>query len=134
MDPDEMQFCEKAALAVCSGMAQAYFAKVSKGGIPNVDVAVDNVAEMSWQVAEKMVEHRRRIHGRRRAIVRAPFIKEHAVKDPDTKEDKVIAFFKDPTSGGIVGIDTSFLEEDDEIIIHSPFQPEVSLILEEYEP
>ena len=134
MNPDEQQFCEKAALAVCSGMAQAYFAAVSKKGLSNVDVAVDQVADMSWQVAEKMVEYRRRVHNKRRVIVKAPFINEHEVNDPDAKKDKLVAFFKDPATGGIVGIDTSFIEDLDEVIIPSPFQPDVSLILEDYEP
>lgn len=134
MNPDEQQFCEKAALAVCPGMAQAYFSKVSKGGLSNVDVSVDQVADMSWQVAEKMVEYRRRAHNKRMVIVKAPFVTEHAVKDPKTKEDRVIAFFQDPTTGGIVGMDASFIEDLDEVIIPSPFQPDVSLILEDYEP
>lgn len=55
----------------------------------------------------------------------AKFINSRITIDPDTGGDVNISMFKHEQSGGIFGIDTSFIvetfEDDEEVIIADPF-------------
>ena len=55
------------------------------------------------------------------------FIKEISVIDPDTGNDIEVEIWKDPESGGIFGIDSSFLELVNEEI-PSPFNFGTSIL------
>lgn len=47
-------------------------------------------------------------------------VTEIIVKDPDTNGDVAVEIWKDPLSGGIFGVDSSYLEQDTDVV-HSPF-------------
>lgn len=53
-------------------------------------------------------------------LIDAIKITEVVVKDPDTNGDVTVEIWKDPVSGGIFGIDSSFLEQYTDVI-RSPF-------------
>jgi len=55
------------------------------------------------------------------AVGFARYITEQAVKDPDTNSIFAVTMFKDENSGAIFGVDSSFLEDMDELIIREPF-------------
>jgi len=60
--------------------------------------------------------------------VSAKFIREIEVKDPDTGGVVEVELWKDSESGGIFGIDSSFLDQvRDEIL--SPFNQKTVLVL-----
>lgn len=61
--------------------------------------------------------------------VEAIFIKEITVVDPDSKSDVEVEIWKDPVTGGIFGIDASFLESLEINVIVSPFDRKVRLRL-----
>ncbi|MGP1715768.1 MAG: hypothetical protein ACTS9Y_01190 [Methylophilus sp.] len=54
----------------------------------------------------------------------AKFIKEVVVIDPDTKLPVEISIYKDMTTEGIFGIDSSFLTSGDVEEVKSPFNDE----------
>lgn len=62
-------------------------------------------------------------------IFDAIFIQEITVIDPETKGDVQVEMWKDPVSGGIFGIDSSFLESEDIKVIASPFNRSTQLRL-----
>lgn len=64
---------------------------------------------------------------------KAIIIQDVTVKDPHTGGDVIVSIFKDMESGGMFGIDESWLleQEDNEIIIDSPFNYGSKLLLVE---
>lgn len=56
---------------------------------------------------------------------KAVLISEVTVTDPDTGGEVQVSIFKDKTSGGIFGVDSSFIEQtfedEEEVIVNSPF-------------
>ena len=54
----------------------------------------------------------------------ANFVTSVAVKDPDSGGEVEVYIFKDELSGGMFGVDSSFLEQafedDDDIIVENP--------------
>jgi len=52
--------------------------------------------------------------------VKTIYIKEISVIDPDSKLEVHVGIYKDTQSGGIFGVDSSFLDQTDEDIV-SPF-------------
>lgn len=54
----------------------------------------------------------------------AKFIKEVVVTDPDTKLPVHLAIYKDMTTDGIFGIDSSFITSGDVEEVKSPFNDE----------
>lgn len=63
--------------------------------------------------------------------VEGVFIKKVLVIDPDSKGEVEVEIWKDPVTGGIFGIDASFLEHTDRKFIVSPFGKNVTLRLSE---
>lgn len=63
----------------------------------------------------------------------ADFIEEISIKDPDSKLDVAMSVFKHAQSGGIFGVDSSFiievLPEDGDISIADPFNEGQSVLL-----
>ena len=67
-------------------------------------------------------------------IVEAKFIMVHTIVDPDTGGDVQVEIYKDTQSGGMFGIDASYVDQvlaDDEgnANMISPFNSEISLQL-----
>lgn len=64
---------------------------------------------------------------------KAHFIEEITTKDPDTGGEVQVSLFKDEASGGIFGIDSSFIEqnfeEDEDVVINYPFQKSKVVLL-----
>ena len=64
----------------------------------------------------------------------ATFIKEIFVTDPDTLGEVNVSLFKHNQSGGIFGIDSSFLEQlsddDQNAVIQDPFNKGAEVILQ----
>ena len=56
---------------------------------------------------------------------KAIHITEVTVTDPSSGGEVQVSIFKDPTSGGMFGIDSSFIEqnfdEDEEVYVKTPF-------------
>ena len=69
---------------------------------------------------------------RSKDTIAARWLSVVTVQDPDTRGDVVVELFKDPISGGIFGIDSSFLEQGDAVIIN-PFDAGVRLDCSEAE-
>lgn len=63
--------------------------------------------------------------------VEGVFIRAVMVTDPDSKWDVKVEIWKDPVSGGMFGIDASFLDHTDRKCIVSPFDKNVTLRLSE---
>jgi hypothetical protein len=63
--------------------------------------------------------------------VEAIFIQEITVVDPDSKGAVEVEIWKDPVTGGIFGIDASFLDHTDRKFVVSPFDKKVVLRLPE---
>lgn len=62
--------------------------------------------------------------------VSCKFIKEITVRDPDSGGEVEVEIWKDPVSGGMFGVDTSFLDQvHDEV--PSPFDRNVVFVLDE---
>ncbi len=57
------------------------------------------------------------------------FVMEITVPDPDTGEPIAVEIWKDPESGGLFGVDASFLDQVREDGIPSPFNAETRLRL-----
>lgn len=55
---------------------------------------------------------------------KANFVKEVVVTDPDTGGEVSVSIFKDESSGGMFGVDSSYIEqtfdEDDDAVVNSP--------------
>lgn len=62
-------------------------------------------------------------------LIEAIFIQEITVIDPETKGEVAVEIWKDPVSGGIFGLDASFIEQMTEQIIPSPFDRKLKLRL-----
>lgn len=62
-------------------------------------------------------------------LIEAIFIQEIKVIDPETKGEVEVEIWKDPVSGGIFGLDASFLEQITEQVIPSPFDRKIKLRL-----
>ncbi len=59
----------------------------------------------------------------------AKFITEVVVKDPDTKLPVAVAIYKDMQSGGMIGLDSSWVEQEEPETIPSPFNLGMTLNL-----
>jgi hypothetical protein len=59
----------------------------------------------------------------------AVFVMEIAVPDPNTGEAVAVEIWKDPASGGLFGVDASFLDQVRDNGIPSPFNAETRLRL-----
>jgi hypothetical protein len=64
------------------------------------------------------------------SVIEARFVTQITVTDPDSKGGVELEIWKDPTSGGLVGIDASFLDHVDDAI-PNPFNPSTKLQLRE---
>ena len=64
--------------------------------------------------------------------MKATFVKEITVIDPDSGGEVELEVWKDPSTGGIFALDASFLDQVKDII-RSPFDPSVALELSETE-
>ena len=62
-------------------------------------------------------------------LIEAIFIQEITVIDPETKGEVAVLIWKDPVSGGIFGLDASFIEQMTEQVIPSPFDRKIKLRL-----
>ncbi len=62
-------------------------------------------------------------------ILKAKFITEVSVVDPDSKGEVHLEIWKDPESGGIFAIDSSYLDQVTDRVL-SPFNKGVTLILD----
>lgn len=127
MNSDELKFCEQAALSALTGLARAYYAPVSEGGLSNVETTQNQVVEQAWAIGLKMLKHRKRMESN--AIVKAIYCTEVEVEDPDTEAPVHLSVYKDPSTGGMLAIDSSFIEQV-EAVIPNPLQPSVTLILD----
>ena len=60
---------------------------------------------------------------------KANFVTEVTVIDPDSKGEVQVSIFKSENSGGMFGIDSSFIEqnfeEDEEIVIKNPLDTDL---------
>lgn len=65
---------------------------------------------------------------------KAYLVTEVTVTDPSTEGEVQVSIFKDETSGGMFGIDSSYIEqnfdEDEDVIIKSPFNEGQEVLLE----
>ena len=65
---------------------------------------------------------------------KALLVSEVTVVDPTTEGEVQVSIFKDETSGGMFGIDSSYIEqnfdEDEDVIIKSPFNEGQEVLLE----
>jgi hypothetical protein len=64
------------------------------------------------------------------SMVEARFVTQITVTDPDSKGAVELEIWKDPTSGGLVGIDASFLDQMDDVM-PNPFNLRTKLHLRE---
>jgi len=62
-------------------------------------------------------------------LIVAIFIQEIKVIDPETHGEVAVQIWKDPVSGGIFGLDASFIEQMTEQVIPSPFDRKIKLRL-----
>jgi len=55
---------------------------------------------------------------------KANLVKEITITDPDTGGDVQVSIFKDVSTGGMFGVDSSFIEQsfddDDDVIVKNP--------------
>ena len=63
-------------------------------------------------------------------IIKAKFVDAITVIDPDSKGEVIVEIYKDPVSDGMFGVDSSFIEQVDNIV-PSPFNKNVQLKLDE---
>lgn len=61
----------------------------------------------------------------------AKFITEVTVTDPDSKAPVQVSIYKDMTSGGMFGLDSSYVEQEELEEIKNPFNPKMKLTLQE---
>ena len=62
-------------------------------------------------------------------LIEAIFIQGVKVVDPETKGEVAVGIWKDPVSGGIFGLDESFVHQMTEQVIPSPFDRKIKLRL-----
>jgi hypothetical protein len=62
------------------------------------------------------------------ASIEARFITQITITDPDSHAPVELEVWKDPSSGGLFGIDASFLDQIEEHVA-SPFNPDIILHL-----
>ena len=68
---------------------------------------------------------------------KAKYVQEITVTDPDSGEEVSVSIYKDESSGAMLGVDSSYIEQcfddDEDVVIDSPFDDGTRLELTEGE-
>lgn len=118
MNHDEFEFAKQCAVAALPGLIGS-----------RINDSAEGLAKEAWNIAEAMVDKKRSLENAQHAVVRAVYCKEIKVKDPDTQATIHLSVYKDPSTGGMLAIDSSFIEQV-EAVIPNPLQPNVTLALD----
>ncbi len=118
MNHDEFEFAKQCAVAALPNLI----------GL-RITSSTEALATEAWNIAEAMVDKKRSLENAQHTVVRAIYCKEIGVKDPDTKATIHLSVYKDPSTGGMLAIDSSFIEQV-ETVIPNPLQPNVTLMLD----
>jgi hypothetical protein len=119
MDHDDFEFAKQCAVAVLPNIVGS-----------RINASTEGLVNEAWEIAEAMVAKKRSLEHAQHAVVRAIYCKEVEVKDPDTKAPVHLSVYKDPSTGGMLAIDSSFIEQV-EAVIPNPLQPSVTLVLDD---
>jgi len=115
---DDFEFAKQCAVAALPSIVGSY-----------LNLPPEGLAKVAWDVAEAMVAKKRSLENAQHAVVKAIYCKEVEVTDPDSKAKVQLSVYKDPSTGGMLAIDSSFIEQV-EVVIPNPLQPSVTLILD----
>ena len=118
MNHDDFEFAKQCAVAALPNIVESH-----------ITASPEGLAKAAWDIAEAMVAKKRSLENAQHAVVKAIYCKEVEVTDPDTKAPVHLSVYKDPSTGGMLAIDSSFIEQV-EAVIPNPLQPSVTLILD----